>query len=93
MNNETVITDNTTKTSVEEKPIDNLSPTIEMGDKNLQPKTAPKWGNWKQSFINGIDKIYGTLDPGFKAENKNQQETTSINKNLQKQNFNKMIMN
>jgi len=85
MNNETVITDNTTKTSVEEKPIDNLSPTIEMGDKNLQPKTAPKWGNWKQSFINGIDKIYETLDPGFKAENKNQQETTSINKNLQKQ--------
>jgi len=86
MNNETVLTD--TKTiGIQEKPIENEneSPTFENNDKNLQPKTAPKWGNWKKSFINGIDKIYETLDPGFKAENKNQQESTSISENLQKQ--------
>ncbi|OUM57526.1 hypothetical protein PIROE2DRAFT_17465 [Piromyces sp. E2] len=86
MNNETVLTDTTVNTGVEEKPTENVSPTVEVGgDKNLQPKTAPKWGNWKQSLFNGIDKIYETLDPGFKAENRNQQETTSINQNIQKQ--------
>jgi len=83
MNNETVLTD--TKTiGIQEKPED-VSPTFENDDKNLQPKTAPKWGNWKKSFINGIDKIYETLDPGFKVESKNQEEGTSLNKNFQKQ--------
>jgi len=52
---------------------------------NKYKNSAPKWGNWKQSLFNGIDKIYETLDPGFKAENKNQQEVTSISKNIQKQ--------
>jgi len=86
MNNETVLTDTSTNTDIKGKqPAENDSPTVEMGDKDLQPKTAPKWGNWKQSFFNGIDRIYETLDPGFKAENKNQQEVTSISKNIQKQ--------
>jgi len=86
MNNETVLTDTNT-TNIEEKPVENVSPIFEINNtnNNLQPKTAPKWEGWKKSFISGIDKIYETLDPGFKAENRTQQESTSINKNLQKQ--------
>jgi hypothetical protein len=87
MNNETVLTDNK-DVNIQDKPAENdspISPEFNNDDKNLQPKTAPKWGNWKKSFINGIDRIYETLDPGFKAENKNQQENTTINENLQKQ--------
>ncbi|ORX53013.1 hypothetical protein BCR36DRAFT_228366, partial [Piromyces finnis] len=86
MNNETLVTDTNVNNGVEEKTTENFSPIVEVGDKSLQPKTAPKWGGWKQSLFNGIDKIYETLDPGFKAENKNQdQEVTSINQNIQKQ--------
>ncbi|ORX86812.1 hypothetical protein BCR32DRAFT_275012 [Anaeromyces robustus] len=85
MNSETVLTD-TNNAGIEEKPVENISPTLETNNtNNLQPKTAPKWEGWKKSFISGIDKIYETLDPGFKAENRTQQESTSINKNLQKQ--------
>jgi len=82
MNNETVLAD-TNPTGIEENPVENISPTLETNN-SLQPKTAPKWEGWKKSFISGIDKIYETLDPGFKAENKTQQEN-SINKNIQKQ--------
>jgi len=84
MDKETVLTDTSTNADIKEKPTtESVSPTV---NDNLQPKTAPKWGNWKQSFFNGIDKIYETLDPGFKVENRNQpQEGTSINKNIQKQ--------
>ncbi|KAG4103402.1 hypothetical protein H8356DRAFT_1362187 [Neocallimastix lanati (nom. inval.)] len=87
MNNETVLTD-TNNVDLQEKPVENkssVSPIPDTNDKNLQPKSAPKWGNWKKSFINGIDKIYETLDSGFKIENKDQQEGSSISQNLQKQ--------
>jgi len=41
MENETVLTDTKVNTGIEEKPTENVSPTVEMGnDKNLQPKTG-----------------------------------------------------
>jgi len=41
MNNETVLTDTSTNTDIKEKqPTENVSPIVEMSDKNLQPKTG-----------------------------------------------------